>query len=323
MNKIFIILAIFVSISCSKNITYHQELKVSPSGTLSIMFSHNINGETYSCGCSSFPLGGFSQAYGMFKKIELNNSYIYVDTGDALFSSSNLPKIIMDTQVEKAKAIHEAFELIGLNFLLPGDQDFANGEEYLGELSNKSKYKFLISNLQSKLIKHEKWRSFKANDASIFVIAIADPTNFPVQYQNLFLDPKTSISSMIDELKKNGYDQNDSKHRLILLSHSGHGNDVIYAEQFPMIDWIIGAHDQKFTQTPITVGNTNIVQVLSRNHYLGEIKISTEQEKAKDSFAIHEIRDDLEKFVTPNPMNTIMEDHKRRLKEIEDKKYAL
>jgi hypothetical protein len=55
------------------------------------IFSHNINGETHPCGCRKFPLGGLPQVAGYLHKANKESSTIYVDTGDMLFQTTNLP----------------------------------------------------------------------------------------------------------------------------------------------------------------------------------------------------------------------------------------
>ena len=37
---------------------------------LSIVFSHNVHGETHPCGCRHFPLGGLPQVAGQIKSIK-------------------------------------------------------------------------------------------------------------------------------------------------------------------------------------------------------------------------------------------------------------
>ncbi|RYZ66043.1 MAG: hypothetical protein EOP09_13300, partial [Proteobacteria bacterium] len=58
---------------------------------------------------------------------------------------------------------------------------------------------------------------------------------------------------------------------LIVLSELSLEKDRQLAESFPKISLIIGSRDQAFTQKPIDVGTTRIVQTSYRNQYLGVV----------------------------------------------------
>ncbi|RPJ72180.1 MAG: hypothetical protein EHM20_14060, partial [Alphaproteobacteria bacterium] len=64
---------------------------------LSLVFSHNISGESHPCGCRNFPLGGLPQVAGLFSKISKDSELLYVDTGDTFFPSSVIPESMKDS----------------------------------------------------------------------------------------------------------------------------------------------------------------------------------------------------------------------------------
>jgi len=64
---------------------------------MSLLFSHNISGETHPCGCRNFPLGGLPQVAGLFAKISNDSEILYVDTGDTFFPSSVVPVSVKDS----------------------------------------------------------------------------------------------------------------------------------------------------------------------------------------------------------------------------------
>src|SRR6218665_3531436 len=64
---------------------------------LSLVFSHNISGETHPCGCRNFPLGGLPQVAGLFADISKDSEIVYVDTGDTFFPSSVVPVTMKDS----------------------------------------------------------------------------------------------------------------------------------------------------------------------------------------------------------------------------------
>lgn len=282
---------------------------------LSVIFSHNINGETHPCGCRSFPLGGLPQVAGELHSLREKVPLFYVDTGDAFFPSTQVPTLLEKSQLFTADKIAESFDKNGLDIFLPGDQDFAYGEGFLADISKKYKFKFIISNLKShSKIKHQKWIVKKFGEQNIVFLGILEPTLLSVEYRDLFDSPYSSIDRTLKEVQKKFGDL--EKLKIVLLSHSGMDFDKKLATRFPQIDWIIGSHSQAFTQLTVDVNNTKIVQVLSRNHYLGHIKIAANM-KADDSFKVIEVRDELKDKWKKNTMLSWLDKYKSSIDKIQ------
>ncbi|RLA61424.1 MAG: hypothetical protein DRQ88_12565 [Epsilonproteobacteria bacterium] len=285
---------------------------------LSLVFSHNISGETHPCGCRHFPLGGLPQVAGALKNISDKNKLIYVDTGDTFFPSSKLPQSLEKSFTYAANNLALGLEKLGLNFYLPGDQDFARGLKFLQVLANNSKFQFLLTNLKNeKLLKHKRFIHLKSGPSEIFLLGVVDPDILLGEEKNLFWPPEIGLSKVMPEIKKEGYDSKNPLHRLVVLSHSGINQDYELAKKFPYIDWIIGAHDQSFTKSPLLEGNTKVVQALSRNHYLGHIFFDFKGGKSKDHFELIKVGKNLGKKLNPNPFYEFIKSHKIKMRELQ------
>lgn len=283
---------------------------------LNIIFSHNINGETHPCGCRNFPLGGMSQVAGKLYELKKKAPLIYLDTGDAFFISSVVPDSLKDSQTFTANSIANSFNKMGLKFFTPGDQDFALGEDFLTKLSHNSTFEFLITNLSEKSkIKAKKWKVIKYGNQNLIFLGVTNPQTVP-KHSKLFNDINSSLSKVFKEIEKNKIDLKNS--RVILLSHSGIEEDKRIAKSFPNINWIIGSHTQSFLKEPVVVGNTKIVQVLSRNHYLGHITVPANV-KSKASYDIIETRDELKDLWKENPFIGWLETYKSDLEKVQIK----
>ena len=286
--------------------------------TLAIIFSHNISGQLLSCGCGTNPVGGLPQLAGLIEKIKReNDQIIYLDSGDTLFSIPTVPEHIKTSSTFTAEFVASTLKDLGLNIFVPGDYDFANGEYYLKSITDKYNVNILLSNLnRSSVIKSSKYKLLDLGISKIFFISILNP-ELSYTASHLLDDPIKSIKLSISEIKSVGYDPNNPFHRLILLSHSGMDYDKNIASKFPEINWIIGAHTQNSTGHPYQVGNTKIVQALSKNQYLGEIQIELNKDKFSDSFKLHEIRDKFQNQLIPNPYIKIENEYKKNLKKAE------
>lgn len=285
---------------------------------ISIVYSGNINGETHPCGCRHFPLGGLPNVAAQMEEIKKEKEMIYVDAGDTLFPSSTLPVAMKDSLTFAAENLAGALSKLGLKYFVPGDQDFAGGYEFLKDLLEKNKIKVLAANIAKKdNFVHKKWFVVKKGPHKVFITGLVERSVLPTQFRYLFTDEETSLATVIKEMEDQGYKKDDPFSRLVVVSNAGIEPDKVLAKRYPHIDWIIGAHSQSFTTQPFDVGKTQLVQVLSRNHYLGEIKIDVTKDKKADSYKMHEMRQEVGKKLDPNPWYGFIDKHKETLSKIQ------
>lgn len=290
---------------------------------LGVVFSHNVNGETHPCGCRHFPLGGLPQVAGAIHKLEKDETVIYVDSGDTLFASATMPKNLEQSQTYNAKSLAKGLSQVGLKYWVPGDQDFAKGIDFIKKVATENKINLILSNLKNKeTLPHKEVVLFEKGPHKIFMVGLINPIVLKREYQGLFINPVDSLKVTLKNLKEKGYDQNSPFHRLVVVSHGGIGPDTNLARSYPMIDWIIGGHTMNFLRFPQQEGKTNIVQVLSRNHYLGHITFNFKKDKKGDSYEIIEIRDELKDELKPNPYLAFIDKHKESLAKIQKEEQA-
>lgn len=299
----------FVSVSDKEDYYAESISSDSQKKSFKIIFSHNINGETHPCGCRHFPLGGLPQVMGALSSEEKDAHLIYIDTGDSFFPTTTVPTFNLKSQTFVANQIADSFDALKLKFFVPGDQDFSLGEEFLETISYNHQFKFLISNSKSDLkIKHIKVGRIFSNKNTYYFIGLVDPLMLSPEIGHKFSDPELSLKLILEKIDK------DKNTKIILLSHLGINKDTEIAKKFSEIDWIVGAHTQNFTQQPIVENKTKIVQVLSKNHYLGKIEFPYSSQI--ENFSLIEIRDDLKDKVSPNSMISFIDDHKLKLNQI-------
>jgi 2',3'-cyclic-nucleotide 2'-phosphodiesterase (5'-nucleotidase family) len=316
----YLILLGLFSFSCTKSKPsnpFHEIVSIEKKN-LSLVFSHNINGETHPCGCRHFPLGGLPQVAGKLAELKSKGSVILLDTGDMLFPSPNLPPTMKDSFTFGAENLAVGMDLIGLKYAIPGDQDLALGTPFLKKLLDKSKFQYLVMNFSDpKTLPHRRLVIIEHGDHKIFMTGLVDPDVITQKYNSLFISPGVALKAFIPELEKAGYSKANKKHRFILLSHSGMPNDQKLAKAFPFIDWVLGAHTQSFTKIPYEEKTTKLAQVLSRNHYLGSIEVNFSSDKNEDKWVLHEIRDELKDKLQPNIFTAFIKEHKEKVKVIQ------
>jgi hypothetical protein len=289
-----------------------------------IIFSHNINGETQPCGCRHFPLGGFAQVAGALHFMKGKHPYLYVDTGDAFFPSSQIANYNEKSLKHIARSIRDSFNQLDLKFFLPGDQDFAAGVPFFKELMKEASFTILASNLKSSLgVKFKKTAVIKSQGKTLFLTGLMSPELYQPAVRSHLTSPKKALKEAITQLKAEGFDPKNPHHSLVVLSHSGMETDQKLAKSFSEIDWIVGAHSQSFTAKSFDIGETRLVQVLSRNHYLGLIRfpyspVKKANPQYEKSYARIEIRQNWEGYLSPNPVAQYLQRQTTTLSQIQE-----
>lgn len=285
----------------------------------SIVFSHSISGETHPCGCRHHPLGGLPQVAGIMEDLKKKKDFIYIDTGDMLFPSNIVPNHIQKSLAYSAEKLALGLDKIGLQYMVPGDQDFALGVGFLKEILGKVKFKLLVSNFSDpKLIPHKKFLKINFGKKKVFILGVVDPQTMPSKMRSIFSPIQQVFPKLLKDLADQGYESSNKNHELIVLSHSGMDADEVLAKKHPQINWIIGAHSQSFTNFPNEVGKTKLVQVLSKNHYIGEVMIAGEKQKFEEPFKYHEMREQVSELLKDNPWHKYIADIKTESEKIRE-----
>jgi 2',3'-cyclic-nucleotide 2'-phosphodiesterase (5'-nucleotidase family) len=94
----------------------------------------------------------------------------------------------------------------------------------------------------------------------------------PMAQPVTFSDQETSARTMVEHLRREGADV------VILLSHSGEGEDQELAAAVPGIDIIIGGHTHTVLPQPLRVGQTLIVQTGTEFEYMGMLEMAFDTE---------------------------------------------
>ena len=169
---------------------------------------------------------------------------------------------------EKAQLIVESFNLMGYDAIGIGDDDLTLGKEFLLEISKKTNFPFLSSNLlneasgkvlfQSSLIK-------EINGLRIGIFSLLSPDLFtgpsdPRKKGLTIRQPIEVAQAMVKELKP-------KTDLIILLSHLGYVKDIELAQTVQGINIIVGGHTGINLIYPLVIKDTMILQTASRGMF--------------------------------------------------------
>ncbi len=282
---------------------------------VSIVFSHNLNGETHSCGCRQFPLGGLAPVAGVMHELKSERPTLYLDTGNTFFPSTTVPGHVRDSLSFTAENLAKGLRLLDLSFFVPGAQDFAAGDDFLSKLIKENNFNVLAANTANARIKGQlnakPWTKIESSSPQVklYFIGLVSPDLLPAHARGHFSSTFDAFEKAYAEIVQDGFNPEDPTHRLFVLSTGGMNHDIELAEKFGNIDWIIGSHSQSFLSAPRNINGSRIVQVLSRNHYLGEIRLKLTESKAKDTYQLHEVAESKEFVLDPNPLSSFLESY--------------
>ena len=124
----------------------------SPSESIKLILTSNVNGETDPCGWKKRPMGGLARKSTIINQNKADGYNLLVaDAGNLFFKKDNIsPGVTMETSKETAKLIVKCFNLIGCNAFSPSSHDFAGGYDFLKTLENESNFPFVSANIFGK-----------------------------------------------------------------------------------------------------------------------------------------------------------------------------
>ncbi len=111
-----------------------------------ILHSNDNMGELEPCGCRRDPQGGYVRQWN-FQKTLPKKDLLVLDSGDLLFESLDLPKLLQEQALAQAEFVVQARNLLGTSAATPGEKDFALGVASFKKLAAQAKFPFLSCNL--------------------------------------------------------------------------------------------------------------------------------------------------------------------------------
>ncbi|MFQ6608666.1 MAG: multiheme c-type cytochrome [Fidelibacterota bacterium] len=240
-----------------------------------LLYTNNTNGALENCLCPGKSYGSLEKRIFYFRQwlVEHPNT-ILVDAGDFLSSTHNSLK---------DSIAFRGYEMMPYDAVALGDQEFFRGIPFLKALMNSSSLPFVASNLVEPEFPNLKTEIVVVRQGIMLgIFSVLDPAIFKFY-------PK-SVSSALDFSNFEeiiGQQVTALKERvdiIVLLSHLGIEKDRELAASVDGIDIIVGSHTQSVLLEPESVNNTIIVQAGKDGYYVGELKLTFDEEKVLQSF---------------------------------------
>lgn len=240
-----------------------------------LLHTNNTNGALENCLCPGKSYGSLEKRVHYIREwLNYHSNTILVDAGDFLSSTSN---------TLKDSIAFRGYELMPYDVVALGDQEFFRGIPFLSELMNRSDLPFVASNLQQPQLPNlQSELIIELEGISFGIFSVLDPSIFRFY-------PK-SVSETVEILPfENVVTQQAAalQHKsdvVIMLSHLGIEKDRELAGSVEGLDIIVGGHTQTILQEPEKIRNTLIVQAGKDGYYVGELKLTFDDEKELQSY---------------------------------------
>jgi|ETNmetMinimDraft_3_1059899.scaffolds.fasta_scaffold14632_1 LysM repeat protein len=240
-----------------------------------LLHTNNTNGALENCLCPGKSYGSLEKRIHYVRDwLKDYPNTIIVDAGDFLSSTR---KTLKDS------IAFRGYELIPYDAVALGDQEFFRGIPFLSGLMEDSDLPFLASNLKEPQLPNLQSEILvERNGITFGFFSVLDPSIFRFY-------PK-SVSEAVDFLS---YEDVATRHTLalkekadvvVMLSHFGIEKDRELAGSVEGIDIIVGSHSQSILKEPEKIGNTLIVQAGKDGYYVGELKLTFDEEKELQSY---------------------------------------
>ncbi|HIA29925.1 MAG TPA: LysM peptidoglycan-binding domain-containing protein, partial [Candidatus Marinimicrobia bacterium] len=222
---------------------------------------------------------------------------ILVDAGDFLSSTR---------RALKDSIAFRGYEMMPYDAVALGDQEFFRGIPFLSGLMEDSDLPFVASNLQQPQLPNlQSEILIERNGITFGIFSVLDPSIFRFY-------PK-SVSEVVDFLSyeevatRQAAALSEKADVVVMLSHLGIEKDRELAASVEEIDVIVGGHTQTILQEPEKIGNTLIVQAGKDGYYVGELKLTFDEEKELQSYSGKLIPMDISMPNDPVMVNMIIE----------------
>jgi len=185
----------------------------------------------------------------------------------------------------KGKVAAEIMNKLQYDGMTVGNHEFDDGPEVLRAFMDTINFPIVMSNadvskepaLANKLMKSAVIE--KAGEKyGIIGLTPEDTDELASPGKNItFSDPVAAVQAEVDLLTAEGIT------KIIVLSHSGYGVDLMVAEKTTGVDVIVGGHTNTLLSNtderaagpyPTMVGNTAVVQAYAYGKYLGELNVT-------------------------------------------------
>lgn len=212
---------------------------------------------------------------------------LLIEGGDLFFppAASQPAKEMIDWKVD---LLLDAYNMMGYDALVPGENDLALGVQYLRGKKEKAKFPLLLANLMDRkngkpVFSPAVVKDLKGIRVGVFGLLSDDYLrNGPAEEKATFqlLPPIEAARKVVQELEKKKCQV------IIAVTHMGLEENRSLARAVPEIRLIINGHSLEAKSEPIRLNRTDLLSAGSRGEFLGRLDLSRHGKKVESLYRL-------------------------------------
>ncbi|QSH41035.1 bifunctional UDP-sugar hydrolase/5'-nucleotidase [Lentisphaerota bacterium ZTH] len=180
-------------------------------------------------------------------------------------------------------AVYDIMSKVGYDVGTLGNHEFDKGWEHINTYLSAAKFPIVCANAYSpedSLLADSKYIIKKINGLKVCIVGLvtADVPTLVMREKNEGIevrDEVKTLKALIPKLRK-------KCDIMLLLTHTGHDEDITIADKVKGVDLVVGGHSHTDLDKPVTSKNgTRIVQAHEFTKALGEIDLTYDTQKRK------------------------------------------
>lgn len=232
--------------------------------SLVIAFTNDMRGFVRSCGCSHKDYGGLARRATLIEALrDTAECFVAVDAGDMFGAGINYGK-------SKAQLTARALATMGYDAVVPGEQDFVFGLEFLAELARETDLPVVLANLvdpdsKEPLFPPSRLVSKGGNFKIAFIGLMSDRLPLPravTKGEVLVLPPEEVLKEQVAALPSD-------VDLVIVLGHMALGDAMALAGKIPGVDLFMCGHDGRVLRGRKKFGDAFLLESPSQGRILG------------------------------------------------------
>jgi 2',3'-cyclic-nucleotide 2'-phosphodiesterase (5'-nucleotidase family) len=231
---------------------------------LTIAYSNDLHGEIRSCGCAAHDLGGLGRRATFLAALAdtAEGDVLRVEAGDFFGAGINYG-------TEKAEVTMKSMALMGYHGVVPGEDEFGFGIDYIVRRAREVGLPLLAANLydaagDSLLFAPSRIVTLESGRRVALVGVLGSTLKLPPQADGKLAirDPLPAAQAQVDSLRS----QADL---VVVLAHMPRGEAQRFATDLAGVDVVLHGHDGRPMRQTRKFGGTYMLQLTARGLYMG------------------------------------------------------
>lgn len=231
-----------------------------------VYFVSGLKGYTEPCGCTAdVLLGGIDRITAYVRDARgLHPDAVFVDAGDWLFESEDIPDHLYPQERAKAEVLADAYRRMNAILSVPGNRDLALGVEFYESKMQRAGMQPVGANVTLDGDPLDAAAVAEVDGEVIRFVGAGDPQLYDGIDGVEVGDDRRAVAEAVE-----GADEE----AVVLVYQGERRRAEALAEEVPGVDFVIVGHDPERVDDPVPAGSAHLLQSYDQGRYVGRLKL--------------------------------------------------